>query len=65
MLRGAPVKLLVGEKTILIPATESDRFKAVLAILHAAKLTDKVVSFQAAAVPNCDKAFYAADVSFN
>ncbi|HSA59857.1 MAG TPA: hypothetical protein VLJ37_09255 [bacterium] len=68
LLRGAPVKVAVatnaGIKTILIPAIEAERFKAVLAILHAARLTNKDVFFQVptVSVPGCADAFYAADV---
>lgn len=64
-VRGAPVKLTVGGKTVLIPAMEAERFKAVMSIVHAAKLTNRDVSIQAAAVPNCANAFYAADITFN
>lgn len=77
LVRGAPVKVTIntpatanapaGTKTILIPAIEEERFKAVMSILHAAKLTNKDVSIQVplVSIPNCPDAFYAADVSFN
>jgi hypothetical protein len=60
--RGAPVKVKVAGKTILILGFEPARFNAVLSILHSAKLTNKDLTFQVAAVPGCADAFYAADV---
>ncbi len=61
--RGAPVKVtLLDGKQILILGLDLARFNAVLAILHHAKLTNKTLNFQAAAVPGCANAFFAAEV---
>ncbi|HEX5037778.1 MAG TPA: hypothetical protein VFX30_11515 [bacterium] len=66
-----PAKVTVntsaGARTILVPGVEAERFKAVMSILHAAKLTNRDVTFQVPTlpVPNCPNVFYVADVSFN
>lgn len=71
LLRSMPAKVTLntssGPKIILIPQVEAERFKAILSILHAAKLTNKdvTISVPTVSVPNCPAAFFAADITFN
>jgi hypothetical protein len=60
-----PVKVMVGDRMVLIPAVDEARFKAVLGILNAAKLSHVNVDVTAAPIANCPNAFLADEIKMN